>query len=92
MADPRKLPLAAAVEVGRLVITIGVDTLDAMRERMGIDDPRISTADIADFLVDPLEYGDASPFEIALRQAFVSAKDYDDEREATTEPSTEFFR
>jgi hypothetical protein len=91
-SDNRKEPLAAVVDCGRLVVTIGLDTLDAIRKHDGTDFSRVSAADIAEFLTSTAEGMPTSAFEYALMEAAVRAKRWDDENEETTEPSTEFFR
>jgi hypothetical protein len=96
--DPRMQDLKSEVVDGRLVISIGLDELDAMRRLLRVDFDRVSNADIADMLVNVPDllpgrapYTD-TPFEFAVAQAASRAKMWDDHNESTTEPSTEFVR
>jgi hypothetical protein len=92
VADTGIQEAKAEVIDGRLVVSIGLDTLDELRKRMGVEDKRVSAADIADFIADKADDDNAAPFEIAIRMAVADAQTWDHMHEATTEPSTEFMR
>jgi hypothetical protein len=88
--DNRKLPLAASVNGGRLVVSVGLDDLEAFLRGLGTEYARVTAADVAEHLTD-MDKG-CSPIHAAVRQAAIAAKVWDDNNEATTEPGTEFFR